>query len=254
MRDFYDFRRMIAPDIIKSAFWLSAVLSIGLGILALVRGSDSDFRRSIAPLDPNILAFLLVVIVPIVLRVWAEFALVVFEIHRTLEEVRRNTRRSDEAELGEPWAMPVIDRNLDPVSRLATIDEAVSGVWDEFAVDADGHLSDQIEELEREPKDYLRAARMLRHEADLVRQEAERSGPGRDMAAVAQAARELSSALDAIASYVRTLATHRPEDSAAAGAGERLALIEHDFNALYRTFADTMVGIDATYAPALEVG
>ena len=252
MRDFYDFRRMIAPDLIKSVYWLATLMSIGFGVFALSRASDSDFLRSIAPLNPNGLALLLLVVVPIALRIWAEFAVVVFEIHRTLEGVRRNTSRSNETRAGDEWAMPVIDGDLDPLSRLEAIDEAASDLWDEVAVDANDDVPGQIEEFERKPHDYLRATRMLRYQADLVAEEVEDRTVGRDRG-VAQASHELSSALDVVASYIAALVVITDEQSAGDKIGEKLSLLERDFNVVYRTFADTMTGLDRTYSPAFEV-
>lgn len=252
MRDFLDFRRMIAPDLIKLAFWLAVLPSIGVGVLALIRGSDPEFLRSIAPLNPNGLALLLIIVVPLALRIWAEFLVVIFEIHRNLEDIQRNTRRSGDSGADGSWTMPTIDTQLDPCSRLEAIDVAASEVWDEFALDADGNLSEQIEELEREPRDYLRAARTLRHQADLVGEELGERPTGRERA-VAQASRELSSALDVLASYARTLAMYRAKVTSEASSDNQLALLEHDFKVLYRTFADTMTGIEGSFIPAFSV-
>src|SRR5438270_4071816 len=94
MRDFFEFRRMFTPVMVQITFWLFTAASVIGGLIVLVRANDADYRRVVAPLDPVAVGIVLILLVPIALRLWAETTVVIFSIDHSLYDIRLLTGSS----------------------------------------------------------------------------------------------------------------------------------------------------------------
>ncbi len=83
MEDFLAFRRMITPVIIQVLFWMGVVASVVAGV------------ASIANRQP-VLGLLLIIVGPLVVRVYAELLILLFRINETLTDIKNNTERRTE--------------------------------------------------------------------------------------------------------------------------------------------------------------
>ncbi|MDH7514375.1 MAG: DUF4282 domain-containing protein [Bacteroidota bacterium] len=80
MNEFWSFEKMITPTIIKILFWIGIVLCVIIGILVMTKG------------DILILGGLLIIILgPIVWRVYCELLMVIFSINDHLRQIKHNT-------------------------------------------------------------------------------------------------------------------------------------------------------------------
>jgi hypothetical protein len=75
--DFFSFRQMVTPVIIQVLFWLGVAVSVVAGLFALGE----------SPLG----GLLLIVLGPLVVRIYCELLIVLFRIHDSLRAVERNT-------------------------------------------------------------------------------------------------------------------------------------------------------------------
>jgi hypothetical protein len=84
MGDILAFRRMITPIIIKIVFWIGLTAIIVLGIVAIVDGvsNDSDIGEVIAG------GVLILILGPIIWRVFCEILLLTFRIIENLADIR----------------------------------------------------------------------------------------------------------------------------------------------------------------------
>ena len=78
MNDFLTFRRMITPVIIQILYWMMTLAAIVAGIVLLSREEG----------DAKAVGLAVIVIGPLVLRVYAELLMVVFRIYETLTDIR----------------------------------------------------------------------------------------------------------------------------------------------------------------------
>ena len=69
---------MITPGILKILCYVGSVIAVILGIVALFSGASDSFTAGIS----------FIVLGPIACRIYAEILLVIFEIHKTLKEIR----------------------------------------------------------------------------------------------------------------------------------------------------------------------
>tara|TARA_B100000953_G_scaffold274324_1_gene246930 strand:+ start:238 stop:558 length:321 start_codon:yes stop_codon:yes gene_type:complete len=86
MNDFLSFRAMISPTLVKIVFWIGTIISFLAGAWTL--SNQGPFSST----GGSVVIFLtFFVVYPIGLRVWCELTLIVFQIHSTLVDIRRNT-------------------------------------------------------------------------------------------------------------------------------------------------------------------
>ena len=83
MNDFITFRRMITPIIIQAIFWTVVAVSIIVG-LGLLFATDEAITR--------VMGLLVIVLGPLVARIYAEILLVVFRINETLTDISNDLR------------------------------------------------------------------------------------------------------------------------------------------------------------------
>jgi hypothetical protein len=84
--DFLRFETMITPILIQFLFWLAVIASVivGIGIMALGSGEVLAVAMGLA----------LIILGPIVIRIWAEILMVIFRINDHLRQIMHNTQRS----------------------------------------------------------------------------------------------------------------------------------------------------------------
>jgi len=77
---------MITPILIQFLFWLAVIASVivGIGIMALGSGEVLAVAMGLA----------LIILGPIVIRIWAEILMVIFRINDHLRQIMHNTQRS----------------------------------------------------------------------------------------------------------------------------------------------------------------
>ena len=79
MGDFLTFRRMVTPILIQVVYWIVTVVVIVGGLVVLVAAPEGTERA---------LGLAVLVLGPLVVRVYAEVLLVVFRINETLTDIR----------------------------------------------------------------------------------------------------------------------------------------------------------------------
>ena len=79
MGDFLTFRRMVTPILIQVVYWISTIVVIVGGLVVLVAAPGGTERA---------LGLAVLVLGPLVVRVYAEVLLVVFRINETLTDIR----------------------------------------------------------------------------------------------------------------------------------------------------------------------
>lgn len=95
MSDFFSFRIMITPFLIRVTFFIGLALIILAALLA-------PFNMGLV--EGLVYGTLLLVVGPIVLRVYCELMIVVFSIHECLQDLRRHPASSNAEKL--PPARP----------------------------------------------------------------------------------------------------------------------------------------------------
>lgn len=90
MKDFFEFKKLITPSVIKVVFILGVVLSFFMGALDIKAGINAiDFGGS-ALIFSGILK---IFFGPIIARVWCEIIVVLFKINDNLTEIRREQKK-----------------------------------------------------------------------------------------------------------------------------------------------------------------
>jgi hypothetical protein len=84
-QDFFAFRRMILPVVIQFLFWIGVafVVFFAIGTIAYADGNGWQIAYGIGVL----------LIGPILIRIYCEFLVVVFRINETLSDIRRDVSR-----------------------------------------------------------------------------------------------------------------------------------------------------------------
>jgi hypothetical protein len=84
MGDFLSFRKMITPAVIQIFFWLGVVICViaALGIL-----SNSNTLAAASPLPPALSAILVLIIGPLIVRIYCELLMVLFRIYESLRAI-----------------------------------------------------------------------------------------------------------------------------------------------------------------------
>lgn len=86
--EFLTFRKMVTPIFIQLLFWLGVIGVIGAGIVTMTAG------------DEPVLGILMVILGPLVVRIYAELMIVLFRIHSSLNELVKISQ--DNATPGQP--------------------------------------------------------------------------------------------------------------------------------------------------------
>jgi len=84
MGDFLAFRKMITPAVIQIFFWLGVIVCVvaGLGIL-----SSGEAVAAASPVPPTLTAVLVLVIGPLLVRIYCELLMVLFRIYESLRAI-----------------------------------------------------------------------------------------------------------------------------------------------------------------------
>ena len=84
MGDFFAFRKMITPAVIQIFFWLGVIVCViaGLGIL-----SNSELLAAASPVPPTLTAVLVLVVGPLIVRIYCELLMVLFRIYESLRAI-----------------------------------------------------------------------------------------------------------------------------------------------------------------------
>jgi len=91
MGDFLAFRKMITPGIIQFIFWCEVIGSVGVALYLFGAG---DSLADVLPFSPRLLAVLILVLGPLLARIYCELLIVLFRIYESLRAIERNTARS----------------------------------------------------------------------------------------------------------------------------------------------------------------
>ena len=88
MGDFLAFRRMVTPAIIQIIFWIGVAICIIAGLVAIVGGSALPGAGGSGALY----GLVVLVVGPILVRVYCELLIVLFRIYDSLSAIEKNTR------------------------------------------------------------------------------------------------------------------------------------------------------------------
>ena len=77
------FRTMITPVIIQIIFWVGVALCIIFGLGAIFIGSEYG---GVSP----VMGFLIIILGPVVVRIYCEILIIFFRINETLTEIKHN--------------------------------------------------------------------------------------------------------------------------------------------------------------------
>jgi len=93
VKEFFEFKKLITPTVIKAIFILGVVLSFFTGALDIKAGFNAiDFGGS-ALIFSGILK---IFFGPIIVRVWCEIIVVLFKINDSLTDIKRELRRDEQ--------------------------------------------------------------------------------------------------------------------------------------------------------------
>lgn len=104
MRKMISFDKMIMPIFIKFIFWIAMIASIIGGIGTIGFGLVADTNK----FSMIIMGLLILLIGPIVVRLYAEMLIVIFKMQESLIQIRdavrqnESTRQTDFVEFNEP--------------------------------------------------------------------------------------------------------------------------------------------------------
>ena len=84
MEDFLKFRKMLTPIIIQVLFWIGVAVCVIGGIIGIVSGASTPYGGG----SIVFMGVLLLLIGPILVRVFCEVLLVLFSIHDVLIGIR----------------------------------------------------------------------------------------------------------------------------------------------------------------------
>jgi hypothetical protein len=82
-KDWLSFDKMIAPVIIKILFWVGCIGFVIFGIVTII-GAFGKYGSAWSFLG----GLLIIVLGPIMVRVWCEILIVIFKIHDSLVEIK----------------------------------------------------------------------------------------------------------------------------------------------------------------------
>ena len=84
MGDFLAFRKMITPGVIQIFFWLGVVVCVIAGLAIL---SNSEVLAAASPVPPTLTAVLVLVVGPLIVRIYCELLMVLFRIYESLRAI-----------------------------------------------------------------------------------------------------------------------------------------------------------------------
>lgn len=84
MKDFFAFRKFIAPVLIQIIYWAITAAAVIGGLALIIDGA----RYSYAFGSEGIPGILILLLVPVAARLWAEYMMGFFEMRRSLRDVR----------------------------------------------------------------------------------------------------------------------------------------------------------------------
>jgi len=94
MGDFLAFRKMITPAVIQLFFWLGVIVCLiaGIGIL-----SNGETLAAASPVPPTLTAVLVLVVGPLIVRIYCELLMVLFDERGESSQQGCSVVRSDRA-------------------------------------------------------------------------------------------------------------------------------------------------------------
>jgi hypothetical protein len=90
MNEFLSFRKMITPVIIQVLFWIGVAVCVISGLVTMIQGGSAAVR-----------GLLMLLLGPIVVRVYCELLILLFRIHDAVDEIRRG-KASPSGQAGFP--------------------------------------------------------------------------------------------------------------------------------------------------------
>ncbi|MBM4024306.1 MAG: DUF4282 domain-containing protein [Planctomycetes bacterium] len=88
--DFWAFRTMITPVLIQVIFWIGVIACVVLGI-AIIKSAYSRYSDSWNEIQVAV-GIAWIVLGPVVVRIYCEFAIVFFRMNETLTEIRNKLK------------------------------------------------------------------------------------------------------------------------------------------------------------------
>ena len=89
VKEFLSFRRMITPVIIQILFWIGVVLCVIGGLIGIAVGATSHYGGGGQVLG----GLIMLLLGPVLVRVYCEILIVFFRINETLTDIRKNTEK-----------------------------------------------------------------------------------------------------------------------------------------------------------------
>jgi len=83
VNDFLAFRTMVTPVIIQIIFWIGVALCIIFGFATIFIGSQYGGASPV-------MGFLIIILGPVVVRIYCEILIIFFRINETLTEIKHN--------------------------------------------------------------------------------------------------------------------------------------------------------------------
>jgi hypothetical protein len=90
MKDFLVFRRMATPILIQVLYWIATVIVIVVGLVMIIGGPFI----STDPPTVIYLGLLILLLGPLVVRIYAELSLVLFRMNETLTEIKDSFKQN----------------------------------------------------------------------------------------------------------------------------------------------------------------
>jgi len=82
--DFIKFRKMITPAIIQVLFWVGAIVSVLAGLFTMA----SSFGRYGGGAVAFLVGFFIIILGPVVVRIYCELLILFFRMNETLTEIK----------------------------------------------------------------------------------------------------------------------------------------------------------------------
>ncbi len=92
MNDYLNFKKMITPLIIQILFWISVVVVVIMGLIMIYQGANARYGGGSMIFS----GLLMILIGPIVVRVYCELLIVIFSINDTLTNVKNLLKNKEE--------------------------------------------------------------------------------------------------------------------------------------------------------------
>lgn len=105
MKDFFAFRTMLMPILIQIIFWIGVVACIAAGVYMIAMPEQATARmgsgmsvqvgggagsQAAQPVDPRVAGIILIIVGPIVVRLWCEMMIIFFRMNGTLTEIKNS--------------------------------------------------------------------------------------------------------------------------------------------------------------------